>query len=112
MKKFKYRLQALLRAKEHIEKERQKNHAVALQKVYNQADELDQIDNSRQENLLAQRSQMKHDFSVAEMLIYSRYLAKLKRQELAGNELLHHLEGDAGSQARGDPGRERAGTAA
>ena len=95
MKKFKYRLQALLRVKEHIEKERQKNHAVALQKVYHQADELDRIDGSRQENMLAQRNQMTQNISVAEMLVYSRYLARLKREELAGNELLHVLEGEA-----------------
>lgn len=95
MKKFKYRLQALLRVKEHIEKERQKNHAVALQKVHRQTDELDRIDGSREENLSSQRDQMTQHVSVAEMLIYSRYLARLKREQLAGNELLHILEGEA-----------------
>ena len=95
MKKFKYRLQALLKVKEHIEKERQKDHAVALQKVYHQTDELDRIDNSRMESQSAQRSQMTQNISVAEMLVYSRYLARLKREQLAGNELLHLLEGEA-----------------
>lgn len=95
MKKFKYRLQALLRVKEHIEKERQKVHAVALLKVNRQTDELDRIDDSRQTSLSAQRNQMTLHVSVAEMLVYSRYLARLKREQLAGNELLHVLEGEA-----------------
>jgi flagellar FliJ protein len=95
LKKFKYRLQALLRVKEHIENERQKNHALSLQKVYRQTDELDRMDGSRQENLSAQRDQMTQHVSVAEMLIYSRYLARLKREQLAGKELLRHLEGEA-----------------
>jgi flagellar FliJ protein len=95
VKKFKYRLQALLKVKEHIEKERQKDHAVALQKVYQQNDELDRIDGSRQKNLSDQRDQMGLHVSVAEMLIYSRYLARLKREQLAGNELLNVLEGEA-----------------
>jgi flagellar FliJ protein len=95
MKKFKYRLQALLRVKEHIEKERQKVHAGALQKVRRQTDELDRIDGSRQANLSAQRRQMTQHVSVAEMLIYSRYLARLKREQLASTELLNVLEGEA-----------------
>ena len=95
MKKFKYRLQALLRVKEHIEKERQKDHAVSLQKVHQQADELDRIDGSRRQNLSAQRKQMGQHVSVAEMLVYSRYLARLKREQLAGTELLGVLSGEA-----------------
>lgn len=95
VKKFKYRLQALLKIKEHIEKERQKDHAVALQKVYRQNDELDRINGSRQKNLSNQRGQMELHVSVAEMLIYSRYLARLKREQLAGSELLNVLEGEA-----------------
>lgn len=95
MKKFKYRLQALLRVKEHIEKERQKDHAFAQNKVHRQVDELDRLDGSRQASLSSQRGQMKLHVSVAEMLVYSRYLARLKREQLAGTELLHVLEGEA-----------------
>ncbi|MDH3892622.1 MAG: flagellar export protein FliJ [candidate division Zixibacteria bacterium] len=95
MKKFKYRLQALLRVKEHIEKERQKVHAVAVQKVHQQTDELDRIHDSRQENLSSQRRQMTQHVSVAEMLVYSRYLTRLKREQLAGTELLNVLKGEA-----------------
>ncbi|MCK4460857.1 MAG: flagellar export protein FliJ [candidate division Zixibacteria bacterium] len=92
MKKFKYRLQALLKVKEHIERERQKEHATALQKVHHQSNELDRLDRSRDSSLSQQRGQMKENLLVAEMLIYSRYLARLKRERLAGTELLKALE--------------------
>ncbi len=92
MKKFKYRLQALLKVKEHIERERQKEHATALQKEHHQSNELDRLDRSRDSNLSQQRDQMKENLLVAEMLIYSRYLARLKRERLAGTELLKVLE--------------------
>lgn len=92
MKKFKYRLQALLKVKEHIERERQKEHASTLQKVHQQSNELDRLDRSRDSNLSQQRDQMKENLSVAEMLVYSRYLARLKRERLAGTELLKALE--------------------
>ncbi len=95
MKKFRYRLQALLKVKEHIEKERQKDHAVALKNVHRQEDELRRIDGDRKNNLESQRKQLDGRFSVAEMLIYSRYLARLKREELAGDELLKALEKEA-----------------
>jgi flagellar FliJ protein len=92
MKKFKYRLQALLKVKEHIERERQREHASAVQKVHQQSNELDRLDRSRDSNLSQQRDQMKENLLVAEMLVYSRYLARLKRERLAGTELLKALE--------------------
>ena len=92
MKKFKYRLQALLKVKEHIERERQREHASAVQKVHQQSNELDRLDRSRDSNVSQQRDQMKENLLVAEMLVYSRYLARLKRERLAGTELLKALE--------------------
>jgi flagellar FliJ protein len=92
MKKFKYRLEALLRAKEHIEKERQKQHAAALQQVHNQQQDLKRIDQSKGTTISQQRRGMTGSMSVAEMLVYCRYILKLKRDMLAGGELLKALE--------------------
>lgn len=92
MKKFKYRLEALLRAKEQIEKERQKQHATALQQVYNQQQDLKRIDQSTSTTISQQRRGMTGSMSVAEMLVYCRYILKLKRDMLAGGELLKALE--------------------
>lgn len=92
MKKFKYRLEALLRAKEHIEKEKQKQHAAALQQVYNQQRDLKRIDRHKGMTLSKQRRGMIGSMSIAEMLVYSRYILRLKRDVLAGSELLKALK--------------------
>jgi flagellar FliJ protein len=92
MKKFKYRLEALLKAKEHIEKEKQKQHATALQQVHNQQQSLKRIDRYRKSTLYQQRRGMTGSMSVAEMLVYCRYILKLKRDTLAGGELLKALK--------------------
>jgi flagellar FliJ protein len=95
MKKFRYRLQALLKVKEHVEKERQKEHAQALQKVYNRERALNQILKDKNEKLERQRSRMEAGLSVAEMLVYIRHMLKLKRDLLAEKELLNVLRKDA-----------------
>lgn len=91
MKKFKYRLQALLKVKEHIEKERQKELAVAIRRTHDLQDNLGQMDTKRDKTLGRQRTQMVGHLSVAEMLVCGRYLMQLKRQQLAGGELLKAL---------------------
>ncbi len=95
MKQFKYRLQAILKVKEHLEHERQKEHGVAVRKVIVQQDELKSIDNTRLGTYDEQRDKLVGNLSVAEMLIYSRYLSKLKRDTLTGREFLRALEKDA-----------------
>ena len=91
MKKFKYRLEALLKVKEHIEKEKQKEHASAVSKVNFQKKQLENIDNAKTNTFDNQRSKMKSSIVVAEMLVCSRYLNKLKRETMAGKELLKVL---------------------
>jgi flagellar FliJ protein len=95
MKKFRYRLQALLKVKEHVERERQKEHAQALQKVYNREQALNDILNDKEETLERQRRRMTAGLSIAEMLVYARHMLKLKRDLLAEKELLNVLRKDA-----------------
>jgi len=92
MKKFKYRLETLLKVKTQVEKEKQRQHALTLQKVYDQKNLLTQIDHTRQENMNRQRDYLIGSLSLAEMLIYSRYFLKLKRDTVAGREILIGLE--------------------
>ena len=91
MKKFRYRLESLLKVKEHIEREKQKEHAGALSQVHQQQRQLNRIDRSKDTTLNGQRSGMLGRLSVAEMLICSRYLVKLKKDMLSGSELLKVL---------------------
>ncbi|MBN1212270.1 MAG: flagellar export protein FliJ [candidate division Zixibacteria bacterium] len=93
MKKYKYRLETLLKVKSQKEKEKQREHAEALRKVYEQKERLTQIDSRRRDNLGRQRQvQEGGKFSVVDMLFYTRYFLKLKRETLAGGELLRGLQ--------------------
>ncbi len=98
MKKFKYRLEPILNVKSHVEKERQKEHSVAVEKVMSQKDHLAQLDTNRESILERQRIRLSGRLSIAELLICSRYLLKLKRDSLAGVGLLRGLEKEAEAQ--------------
>jgi len=95
MKKFKYRLEALLKVKEHLERERQKDHGEAVRKVMRQRDQLTDIEKKRLTTYDEQRDVLIGKMSVAEMLVYSRYLMKLKRDQLVGKQLLQALDHEA-----------------
>lgn len=94
-KKFKFRLEPLAKIKKHREKERQKEHAAALKKVHDQIDALTGIGGQRLETLKTQRRKSVGKIVVAEALVCSRYLQRLKRERIAGEELLHGLENKA-----------------
>jgi len=90
-KKFKFRLEPLLNIRKHREKERQKEHAEAQARVHRQQSSLQQMDGHRLSTLDAQRERLTGTISVAETLVCSRYLVRLKRDRMAGTELLHGL---------------------
>ena len=94
-KKFRFRLEPLLKIRQYREKERQKEHAGAVQEVLKQKQELVTLDNQRLDTLDHQRQKLVGRLSVAEALVCSRYLVKLKRQRMNGNGLLHGLEREA-----------------
>jgi len=90
--KFKYRFAPLLKVREYKEKECQKEHADSLSKVFRQREQLNGIDSDRLETLDKQRNRQIGNIMIAEMLVCSRYLVKLKRDRLTGDEILHSLE--------------------
>jgi len=95
MKRFKYRLQPLFNVKSHIERERQKEHALAVEKIMLQKEQLSQVDAQRESTLTKQRAGLLGRITITEMLVYSRYLLKLKRTTLAGIETLRGLKTNA-----------------
>ncbi len=101
MKKFKYRLQPLLKVREYKEKEKQKELALALEKVVDQKRELEIILNNRSATVDDQRLRMSGHISVADLLVCSRFLTHLKKSSIAGREILRGLESEA------DKSRER-----
>ncbi|MDF1543630.1 MAG: flagellar export protein FliJ [bacterium] len=94
MKKFQYRLESLLKLKEHKEKERQKELAISSHKVKRQEMDLETIDGNQRNAIDSQARRLAGKFSVSDMLIYGRYLLKLKRENLTGNEMLRVLKKD------------------
>lgn len=95
MKKFRYRLEPLLKVKSHTEKQRQKDHAVALSHVFRQKDRLEAISEEKARTFEYQRSQFHGPIRVHQLLATSRYIMKLKRDTITGAELLSALEGEA-----------------
>ena len=94
-KKFKFRLAPLLKLREHREKERQKEHAAAMGKLHKQMRANDSLDTERVNTLDYHRTGLAGRISMAEALICSRYIMKIKRQRLAGEELAHALQKEA-----------------
>ncbi len=92
MKKFKYRLEALLKVKQHIEREKQKDLAKVRQRVLKQKQEIKQIEQAHKQVLNGKREKQSDRLSVAELLVYSRYLLKLKGDTLNNRELLRGLQ--------------------
>ncbi|MBD3403646.1 flagellar export protein FliJ [candidate division GN15 bacterium] len=95
MKKFRYRLASLLKIKEHRERERQKEHAEALQQVYDQNRRLEQIDQNRLSTLNQQRGRLHGTLSLAHLQACSRFLVKLKRDTMVGRETLRGYQAEA-----------------
>ncbi len=98
MKKFRFRLKALLKVREHVEKQKQKELAVATQAVLGQRHELDGILQQNLTTMDDKREKQEGTLSVAEMLIYSRYLLKLRKDDVTGRELLVALSSEQGKR--------------
>ncbi|UCD17474.1 MAG: flagellar FliJ family protein [Candidatus Zixiibacteriota bacterium] len=88
LKKFRFRLEKLLQLKSHIESEKQKILALATQKVFGQKRILEDIDSRRITCHREQRHHLVGTLNPSHQLNYSRYYLRLKKEELAGRELL------------------------
>jgi flagellar FliJ protein len=91
MKKFNFRLEKILQLRTHFEKEKQKILGQAIQKVVAQDNALSDIDQTRRQTQNQQRTQLHGKIDTNLMSMFSRYYLKLKKNELAGRELLDAL---------------------
>ena len=91
MKKFKYRLEPLLKMKEQVERDRKIAHAKAIERVHDQEMANPDIERRRGETLTQHRSKLEGHLVTDQLLLYSRYHQKLKRDNLTGQELLKVL---------------------
>ncbi len=97
-KKFRFRFEPMLKVKEHREKERQRELAETLTKVQDQKASLMKMDTKRLNTMEHHRSKLVGRVSMAEALVCSRYLLRLKRERMASSELLRGMEREAESR--------------
>lgn len=94
MKKFKFRLEPLLKLRAYKEKEEQKVHAAALQKVFNQKDTLTNLNTDRVNNQKSLRNFLSGCLDLSTLSGYSRYFMKIKKDEYFGREILKVFQKD------------------
>ncbi len=95
MKKFRFRLQTLLKIREQTEKDKQKAHAAVLHQVNNQEANLGTIRAEANRTTAQQQSRMIGRIQPNQVLGWTRYNHKLRRDTLVGKELLVALEKSA-----------------
>ena len=95
MKKFLFRLEPVLRLKSHREREKQKELSAIQFQVEKQKQGLAGLDTCRLVTMDTQRKRLLGRLSIAELLVYSRFLLRLKGETLAGRELMQSLQKDA-----------------
>ena len=94
MKKFKFRLEPLLKVKSEIEKRRQRELAEVHRRILSQQKKIETLE---QEKLAAQDSQRLHlagRITLSDLLVYARFFMKLKRQKISDKEMLRILDMD------------------
>lgn len=100
MKKYNFRLTPLLKLREHRERERQREHSEAVSKVLAHREVLKRNEQKKGEITEAGRGRLVGNVSVAEALVYSRFLLKLKRDALSEREILKGCEIEAEKKRR------------
>jgi len=91
MKKFKFRLEALLKIKAYREKQRQKEHAAAVSNELSQARRLDELIIHRNDVVSLQSEMVGKTLSPNQLMTYARYMMKLRKDGVVGGELLKVL---------------------
>lgn len=92
IKKFRFRLEKVLQLKSHLEAEKQKELALASQKVLHQVHAINEIDRVRGECRDAERHHLTGTVDPVHLLTFSRYFLQLKKNELKGRMMLKALK--------------------
>ena len=87
-------MEPLLKQRQHIEDQKQKILATAQKRIFEQKNELSEITSKVENTAEQQADKIKTTFVVADMLVYSRFINKLKRDSVVGTEMLKVLKQD------------------
>ncbi|MEE8577621.1 MAG: flagellar FliJ family protein [candidate division Zixibacteria bacterium] len=91
MRKFRFRLATLLKLREHTERMRQKDHALALGKVHEQQAHLALLESRRGSTTDYQKGSLEGKLSLVSLQTASRYLVRLRGEKMSGIETLRGL---------------------
>ncbi|MFQ5498449.1 MAG: flagellar export protein FliJ [Candidatus Zixiibacteriota bacterium] len=92
MKKFRYRLEPLLKLRQQRERDRQREFGAAQRQVQSQLKMNEQVEQQRVDSLMWQRQQISGSLNLGALMTCSRFVRKLRRDTLSGQELLRLLE--------------------
>jgi len=98
MKKFRFRLEKVLQLKSHLEADKQKQLALATQKVIRQISAIDEIDRVRTDCKNDERKRLTGNINPRHLLTFSRYFLQLKKDEVKGQAVLGALKGEEGKR--------------
>ncbi len=92
MKKFRFRLEALLKLREQKEKDRQRELAASVRKTNEQRERLDSIHEHSRSTQEYKRSIQNGPLAVHQLQMSSRFLGRLQRDAYGAKELLQALK--------------------
>ncbi len=94
MKKFQFRLEPLLKVRSEIEKRKQRELAEVHRLVLLQQQKIEATEQEKLATQNSQRTGLGSKITLSEMLVYTRYYMKLKRQKISEKEMLRILDID------------------
>ncbi len=100
MKKFSFRLEPLLKLRQHEENQKQRSYSAAYEKVRRQELENEQVSKTHQNLVDRQRGALQGPLSTTILQSYARYFRKLKTDQLTGHQVLGVLRRDAETKRR------------
>jgi len=91
MVRFKYRFEKILSYKRHLEKQKQRDLAIEVQKEQAQKQKIDDLRRDRGEQHDRERALLVGEIRPAVLTGFTRYNLLLKQMELAGHEALNKI---------------------
>lgn len=98
MKRFKFRLDRLLKIKSRIQHEKQRDLALAERRALDQNDKLNALNDTRLESYGSRRKRQSGKVRVETLRSFSRYFVRLKKEELEGSAMLDALNVECGKK--------------
>ncbi|MCH9031442.1 MAG: flagellar export protein FliJ [candidate division Zixibacteria bacterium] len=94
MKRFKFRLDRLLKIKSRIQHEKQRDFALAERRASDQSEKLNALNDTKLKSYGSRRKRQLGKVSVETLRVFSRYFIRLKKVELESSAMLDALNAE------------------